>query len=162
MFKNIYFATIEPINPVDRRDKNDIYLPCIEGVRVLFWSENEKKISSIFKGFSRGRKKRYKRLFLRIEKEYASNLTLESVLEEIPIGRNRFYKDFRKLTGTTFADYLLLLRAYMAGYLLLNSTIPVEKVGYDCGFSTQSNFRKVIKDVYGMSPSEMRDDELPR
>ena len=80
MFKNIYFATIEPINPVDRRDEKNIYTPYIEGVRVLFWSENKKKVSSIFKGFSRGRKKRYKRLFLRMEKEYASNLTLESVL----------------------------------------------------------------------------------
>ena len=141
----------------DRTNGTGIIIPRIQNIRTFFFEEGNDEIISPLSCLPNQDRIIFYNLLVEVDKKYQySYLIPEFALRYTGIPYKQFYEKFRKITGTTFNDYIILLRTYKAGYLLLNSTIPVEKVSYDCGVGTLSNFRKMVRAGYGMSPRELR------
>ena len=61
---------------------------------------------------------------------------------------------FQKATGMTTTEYCQRLRVGRAHELLQFSTLPVEQIAWDVGYSDPGAFRKVFTRIVGLSPSE--------
>lgn len=103
-----------------------------------------------------GKRKIYWDLLKDLDRKYSFEWNLQEVKKYVMLEHSTFCKTFKRLTGTSFTDYLIRLRLYKIAYLLLNSSMPIELIAYDCGVSTLSNFRKMVRTCYGTSPSGLR------
>lgn len=117
-----------------------------------FFDQGNSLLGELFQG----NRKVYLELLIRLDKEYFQDINLDTAKSMTQIPHKRFYKEFREITGDTFANYMIRLRVYKVVYLLINSTIPVEQIAYDCGISSLSNYRKMVNKYCGMSPQEVR------
>lgn len=63
---------------------------------------------------------------------------------------------FKKHTGVTPYEYLLLQRVDRAAAMLRRTDISVLNLAGECGFGSLANFNKIFKKVTGMTPSEYR------
>lgn len=65
----------------------------------------------------------------------------------------------RKETGKTFSQILLEKRMERAKVLLRNTTLSIEEIAAQIGYSDHSNFYKAFKEYYGMTPRECLTDQ---
>ena len=72
----------------------------------------------------------------------------------LPIGR--FVRAFRLTTGMPPHRWLRAFRVERAKDLLLNSTMALAQIAYDCGFADQSHFTRVFTVAVGTSPGAWR------
>ena len=42
--------------------------------------------------------------------------------------------------------------------LIINTGVPLTQISLECGYSSHSNFNRDLKNFFGISPSEMRDN----
>lgn len=69
---------------------------------------------------------------------------------------------FKKSTGMTLNDYILLMRLSYAQAMLMRDEASVLAVAMDSGFGSLSAFNKSFRKVAGMSPSDFRRDVRAR
>lgn len=100
----------------------------------------------------------------------AKQFILEHITEDISLAQvaaavhtSLFYfcKQFRKLTGTTFTEYVSRLRIEKAKDLLLNQNLRISEIAYEVGFQSLTHFNRVFKNVVGESPTDYR-GHLPK
>jgi AraC family transcriptional regulator len=65
---------------------------------------------------------------------------------------------FRKSTGETPHQFVLRQRLERAKAMLRAPDARVLDVAVACGFKTQQHFAQVFRDVWGVSPTEYRQD----
>ena len=65
---------------------------------------------------------------------------------------------FRKSTGETPHQFVLRQRLERAKAMLRAPDARVLAVAVACGFKTQQHFAQVFRDVWGVSPTEYRQD----
>lgn len=135
--------------------KKEIVFPCLQNVKIMLFRRDQKIIDEILKE-SLYYRKNYYRLFVKLDREYARERLLDYMLQETGMTYKRLCSDFKRLTGTTPGEYIMILRAYKAAFLLMNSTLPVESIAFDSGFSALSNFRRVVNKYLGKAPRELR------
>ena len=131
-------------------------VPYIEGVTILFveilYAEHTDYLGELFPPG----KEIYFHLLLELDKHFGDPADPSWALDYTGIPPNRFRKEFRDITGAGFHDYLMLLRTFKGASRLVNTTDPVERIAYDCGFQTPATFRKRIVKHYGMNPVSLR------
>jgi AraC-like DNA-binding protein len=59
-------------------------------------------------------------------------------------------------TGSPFSEYLIDVRIGNAARFLIDSTMSVSEICYQCGFNNLSNFNRLFKQKKGYSPTEFR------
>ena len=69
---------------------------------------------------------------------------------------NYFSAYSRKVTGKSLRDYLTEQRVEKARHLLKNSSLSLQEIEQECGFTNTSNFYRIFKKKTGVSPGEMR------
>lgn len=77
----------------------------------------------------------------------------------IQVGTNRQYliDAIKNIKGQTFNEYIYTWRLEYAYHILAtDATIPIAIVQEDSGFTSQPVFNTTFKNVYGISPSELR------
>lgn len=126
------------------------------GEIVFFETDDSSNQNPYIKELFLNKSNVYLELLIRLDQTYFYEINLGEAKKQTKIPHKRFYKEFKEITNDTFANYLIRLRVYKIAYLLINTTIPIEKVAYDCGISSLSNYRKIVKEYLGMSPSEVR------
>jgi AraC-like DNA-binding protein len=67
-----------------------------------------------------------------------------------------FSRIFRQRTGHTFSDLLNTFRVEQACALMDESSLNINQIALDCGFSDQSYFSKVFHRYVGATPKEYR------
>jgi AraC-like DNA-binding protein/ligand-binding sensor protein len=67
-----------------------------------------------------------------------------------------FCKIFKKTTGLRFTDYVARIRLEDAKTQLLNPSRRISEVAYEVGFQSLTQFNRVFKRVFGLSPTEFR------
>jgi AraC-like DNA-binding protein len=72
------------------------------------------------------------------------------------MSRFHFLRVFRELTGTTPHDFLTGLRMEKAKRLLLESSLPVQKVCSGAGYASVGTFIRIFKERVGFTPKEFR------
>lgn len=91
-----------------------------------------------------------------VENNYMRPLTLEQAARSNGFSRSRFCTCFRKLTGTTFVDYVNRVRIQRACSLLSRTPLSVTEIAASVGFSDLAYFNRQFRRRMNMSPSAWR------
>lgn len=83
-------------------------------------------------------------------------ITVNSILEHIPIGRRTLEKKFKSLLKRSPLDEIKRVRLTMAKLQLAHSQMNVPAIATHCGFSDARRFATVFKQEFGCSPTEYR------
>lgn len=85
-----------------------------------------------------------------------SHLSLETVAASIGITPTYLSRLFYELSDLNFVNYVNECRVEKAKLLLTQSKIPVQEVGFRCGFNSLQNFNRVFKRHTGTTPGAYR------
>ncbi|MCL1935043.1 MAG: AraC family transcriptional regulator [Defluviitaleaceae bacterium] len=91
-----------------------------------------------------------------IEKNIKDSITLEDVAREIFISPSYLSTLFNSFTGTTFVSYITSFRIDKAKNLLLSTTLNINDIAIQCGFSQSSYFITTFKKIVGITPHQFR------
>jgi AraC-like DNA-binding protein len=96
-----------------------------------------------------------------IREHHTEDLSLGQVAAAVHTSIFYFCKLFRKVTGTTFTEFVSRTRIEKAKNLLLNPNLRISEIAYEVGFQSLTHFNRVFKTVIGESPTEYR-TRLPK
>ncbi len=91
-----------------------------------------------------------------IESQYASELYLDRVAEQIYLSPAYISRIFKKSTGMNFVKYLNEVRLKKAAALLIESDYSINEISKRVGFSDVSYFCSCFKVKYGMTTVQYR------
>lgn len=69
---------------------------------------------------------------------------------------SHFSTTFHREVGMTYSDYLNMLKLSYGRELLLSTNLKIEEICFECGFSSRSNFFRLFKAKFGISPLQFR------
>lgn len=72
------------------------------------------------------------------------------------MGKNEFYKLFKKEMHLSPRQYLLMLRMSHASQLLRHSRLSIDTIAGRCGFADRYHFSKAFRKEFGIPPGEYR------
>lgn len=97
---------------------------------------------------------------LYLHSRFRENPTLEQVASVAGLNKNYFSGLFHETTGKTYKEYLNFLKLEHAKKLVLTSNIPVTEICFASGFNSLTNFLRVFKESYQISPTAMRKKKM--
>ncbi len=95
----------------------------------------------------------------RISEGYGTGITATSLADEAHLSRSFFSTEFKRYTGFTPYNYILIYKLTAAKKLLYSSSRSVEEIALRCGFSDSSSFIRAFKRAEGVSPAVYRAGE---
>jgi len=108
-------------------------------------------------GLGSARLRRIKEL---VHAKMEDDLSLDEMAQSVGLSTAHFARMFRKSTGETPHQFVLRQRLERAKAMLRAPDARVLDVAVACGFKTQQHFAQVFRDVWGVSPTEYRQDFL--
>jgi AraC family transcriptional regulator len=106
-------------------------------------------------GLGAARLRRIKEL---VHSKMEDDLSLDEIAQSVGLSTAHFARMFRKSTGETPHQFVLRQRLERAKAMLRDPDARVLDVAVACGFKTQQHFAQVFRDVWGVSPTEYRQD----
>lgn len=97
-----------------------------------------------------------KRAMLYISKHFNEPLTLEDVAVQVHLHPSYFSTLFKQSTGSSFKEYLNMVRIEESKRLLANTDFSIIDIAIAIGFEDQSYFSKVFKKYTGLTPKQFR------
>ena len=91
-----------------------------------------------------------------ISQNFAGNLTLDDVAGHVHLNSAYFSTIFKQSTGSSFKEYLNMVRIEESKRLLANTNFSVIDIALATGFEDQSYFSKVFKKYTGLTPKQYR------
>ena len=85
-----------------------------------------------------------------------SNLSLETMAEDLQINVNQLSKLFAQKIGIKYNDYLNMFRIRYAQQQMKSTELNITEIAYESGFDSIRTFNRVFKNVNGMTPGEYR------
>ncbi len=108
------------------------------------------------KGNGVGENDAIRKSVLYLHSRFRENPTLEHMASVAGLNKNYFSGLFHESTGKTYKEYLNSLKLEHAKKLVLTSNIPVTEICFASGFNSLTNFLRVFKEAYNVSPTAMR------
>lgn len=93
-----------------------------------------------------------------INKNYVADIRLQTLADIVGMTPTAFSRFFKLRTGKTISDYIIDIRLGNASRLLVDSTMSVAEICYECGFNNVSNFNRLFKRKKGCSPKSFREN----
>jgi AraC-like DNA-binding protein len=87
---------------------------------------------------------------------YACKLSLADYAKLTCKSIPTFKRDFRKTFNDSPAKWVMKKRLGLATELLLNTSLPVSEICFECGFENPTHFSRVFKERTGLSPAQFR------
>src|SRR5438876_1815654 len=106
-------------------------------------------------GLGSARLRRIKEL---VDAKLEFDLSLDEMAQAVGLSTAHFARMFRKSTGDTPHQFVLRQRLKRAKAMLRAPDARVLDVAVACGFKTQQHFAQVFRGVWGVSPTEYRQD----
>jgi AraC family transcriptional regulator len=106
-------------------------------------------------GLGAARLRRIKEL---IDAKMEDDLSLDEMAQSVGLSTAHFARMFRKSTGETPHQFVLRQKLERAKTMLRTPDARVLDVAVACGFKTQQHFAQAFRDVWGLSPTEYRQD----
>ena len=97
-----------------------------------------------------------KRAMQFIYAHFSTDLTLDEVAAHVHLNPSYFSSVFKKACGSSFKEYLNMVRVEEAKRLLGNTSYAILDIAVAVGFEDQSYFSKVFKRICGLSPKQFR------
>lgn len=91
-----------------------------------------------------------------ISKNFSKNLTLDDVANHVHLNPAYFSTLFKQSTGSSFKEYLNMVRVEESKRLLANTDYSIIDIALATGFEDQSYFSKVFKKYTGLTPKQYR------
>lgn len=91
-----------------------------------------------------------------ISRNFSSNLTLEEIAALVHLNPAYFSTLFKQSTGSSFKEYLNMVRIEESKRLLTTTELSILDVALAAGFQDQSYFTKVFKKYTGLTPRQYR------
>ncbi|MEQ9813856.1 MAG: helix-turn-helix domain-containing protein [Azospirillaceae bacterium] len=86
----------------------------------------------------------------------AADLAIDAIAREFGMSRRTLIRRFKAATGTVPATYLQRLRVAAARRLLEDGAPSISRVAEAVGYGDQASFRRVFKQLSGMTPADYR------
>lgn len=83
-------------------------------------------------------------------------LSLEDLASRAGLSQFYFTRLFKKETGHTPHEYIILCRINIAKFYLKSSAYSIKEICFNSGFSSESSFCSTFRKVCGITPSEYR------
>ena len=100
----------------------------------------------------------------RVEKTYEymnhnfdKTVSLNEVARLANMSEASFSRFFKARTGITFIDSLTEIRLGHASRMLIDTSLSVAEIAYNCGFNNISNFNRIFKKKKKCTPKEFRE-----
>ena len=91
-----------------------------------------------------------------MERNYASDISLDGLAKELAISKNYLISRFREEMGETPARYLTVLRLHKAAELLAQQGLSIQGVACAVGIPDSSYFAKLFQKEFGETPMQYR------
>ncbi|MFC4778653.1 helix-turn-helix domain-containing protein [Paenibacillus sp. GCM10023252] len=99
---------------------------------------------------------RFKPLIRYVESRYADKLTIGEAAKMVNMNPYHFCKSFKKLTGSTFIEFVNRHRMLAAERLLVESDHTITEIAEQVGCGNPNYFTKMFKQFKGIPPSQVR------
>lgn len=93
-----------------------------------------------------------------ITNNICSPLSLEDLSGRAGLSPFYFTRVFKKETGHTPHEYIILSRINIAKFYLKSTSYTIKEICFNSGFSSESSFCSTFRRVCGLTPSEYRED----
>ncbi len=91
-----------------------------------------------------------------IEEHYYDDITTDSISKHFKYNKSHFCRIFKQYTGTSFVNYLTILRLEKAFSILKSTNKPISEIAVDVGFGSSNYFSRLFYKYYGKRPSEIK------
>ena len=91
-----------------------------------------------------------------ISQNFSDNISLSDVADHVHLNPAYFSTIFKQSTGSSFKEYLNMVRIEESKRLLANTDYSVIDISVATGFEDQSYFSKVFKKYTGLTPKQYR------
>lgn len=91
-----------------------------------------------------------------LNSHFRENISTEKLAHLACTSKRTLFRLFKQKTGMKISEYLRKLRLQKAYTLLLCTNDPVQKIAWQCGFSSDNRFCKVFHAVNNCTPLEFR------
>ena len=85
-------------------------------------------------------------------------LSVETLSEALNVSRVHLYKKMLSLTGSTPSEFIRTIRLRRGEQLLRQSQLSVAEIAYKVGFNNPRYFAKYFNEMYGMTPSQYKEN----
>ena len=113
-------------------------------------------------GTAERRSELYREAVALIEREYASDLSLEGLARRLATSRRQLQRAFAEAGRTSFRDELARVRMQHARELLAGDSLPVRQVAASVGYPQPAQFAKSFRRHHGQPPSAYRRENRRR
>lgn len=93
-----------------------------------------------------------------IQENYNQPITIDDIIQDIPISKYHFIRLFRRIMGVTPYSYLTNYRINRSKILLRSTEKTIADIAEACGFLDTSNFISQFKKHTGVRPTHYRRD----
>ncbi|MDY0393790.1 DNA-binding response regulator [Virgibacillus halophilus] len=80
-----------------------------------------------------------------IQNRYMEQITLDETAQKVYLSTSHFSRSFKEETGVTFVDYLMTYRIDQSKMLLKTTTLPMEVIANQVGFTSAAYFSTAFK-----------------
>lgn len=94
-----------------------------------------------------------------IQMHFRENLTVSFLADYVGLTPNYLSSVFHKTMGKTLNEYITGIRLDVSTKFLIFTDLPITQICYDCGFGSLSNFMRMFKKQYGVSPNQFRQSQ---
>ncbi|TXK77637.1 AraC family transcriptional regulator [Paenibacillus sp. N3.4] len=91
-----------------------------------------------------------------IENNYAKDIYLESIANEIGLSAKYVSRLFKETTGTSITDYISIIRMAKAKELLTETELKINEIAERIGMNSRTTFLRMFKKHEGISPADYR------
>lgn len=91
-----------------------------------------------------------------IDQHFSEDINLVMLSEMVDMSPSAFSRFFKLHTNRTLTNYITEVRLGHAARELVDTTLNISQIGYNCGFNNLSNFNRVFKSKRGTTPKEFR------
>lgn len=95
-----------------------------------------------------------------IEQHYAGRITLQDLAKQSYYSPYYISKVFKECYGFTFTEYVQQIRLREAKRMLLETEESVESIGRSVGYADKTQFFRLFKQSFGMTPQQLRKSVL--
>lgn len=97
---------------------------------------------------------------VKMRENFDNGINPIDIAKELNISYSYFRKVFKKYTGISPSQYILLLKIQKARDFLTNSKMSIKEIAYHCGFTSIYYFSRLFKEKHGYTPSQIREMNL--
>lgn len=95
-----------------------------------------------------------------ISENIDQQLTLEDLAHRVSLSPFYFSRIFKKETGYTLRDYIVMTRINAAKFYLKTTQLPLKEISYRCGYGSDSTFCTTFKRITNHTPLQYRNQSI--